>query len=102
MKHIKTYESFLSESRTLTRDDNMYIRGIESIEKRYANDRNISKAMKDVRDKFLPSGKTYKDLTSEELMNFNILIQNCITGKSNMGNTDISAMVAAFPDWAKD
>lgn len=100
MKHIKTYESFLTESRTLTRDDNTYIRGIESIEKRYANDRNISKDMQEVRDKFLPTGKTYKDLTSEELMNFNILIQRCIPGKSS--STDSSAMAAAFPDWAKD
>jgi hypothetical protein len=103
LKELWQIAEDMNESRSLTREDNIYIRGIEFMEKKYANDPITSKAMKDVRDNVLPSGKTYKDLTPEQLMYFNIAISRCVPGRpENKNMTDISAMVAAFPNWPKD
>ena len=96
MKHLHTFESFLNETRTLSKQDTVHIRGIESMEKKYAGDTQTSDEMKFIRDNYMKDKSSYTDLSSKELANFNLAIIRCIPGQKI--NTDMSAISAGHPE----
>ena len=95
MKHLHTFESFLNETRKLSKDDKMYISGIEAMEKKYAGDTQSADEMKFIRDNFMKDKSSYSDLTSKELKDFNLAITRCIPGQKI--HTDIDNISIGIP-----
>ena len=96
MKHLRTFSSFLNETRKLSKQDENFILGIENMERKYSGDTQTSDEMKFIRNNFMKDKNSYNDLSSKELADFNLAIIRCIPGQKI--HTDTNAIITGHPE----